>query len=134
MTLCSKFLGMSQVTTQVSETKISDALVTGHRVSELVEMVQWCNPAPLDGSAPNLVIAETDRQGHVVYKRAFNTQACEQLNAWIGGFEFILKKMTPGNFNWFLHTMLFYHTQYVINKQMKTDEEDEEDAESDDEI
>src|SRR5271168_5480331 len=36
--------------------------------------------------------------------------------------------------NWFLHTMLFYHTQYVINKQMKTDEEDEEDAESDDEI
>ena len=65
MTLCLKFLGMSQVTTQVSETKILDALVTGHRVSELVEMVQWCNPAPLDGSAPNLVIAETDRQGHV---------------------------------------------------------------------
>ena len=62
---------------------------------------KWCNPAPLDGSAPNLVIAETDRQGHVVYKRAFNTQACEQLNAWIGGFEFILKKMTPSNFNWF---------------------------------
>ena len=38
---------------------------------------KWCNPAPLDGSAPNLVLAETDRQGHVVYKRAFNTQACE---------------------------------------------------------
>jgi hypothetical protein len=77
---------------------------------------KWCNPAPLDGSAPNLVIAETDRQGHVVYKRAFNTQACEQLNAWIGGFECILKRMTPGNFNWFLHTMLFYHTKHVINK------------------
>jgi hypothetical protein len=94
---------------------------------------KYCNPAPLDGSAPNLVITETDSQGHVFYKRAFNTQACEQLNAWIGGFEFILKKMTPGNFNWFLHTMLFYHTQYVINK-MKTDEGDEEDAESEDEI
>jgi hypothetical protein len=80
------------------------------------------------------VIAETDRQSHVVYKRAFITQACEQLNVWIGGFEFILKKMTPGNLNWFLHTVLFYHTQYVINKQMKTDEGDEEDAESDDEI
>jgi len=25
--------------------------------------------------------------------------------------------MTPGNFNWFLHTMLFYHTKYVIRKQ-----------------
>ena len=92
---------------------------------------KWCNPAPLDGSAPNLVISETNNQGHVFYKRAFNTQACEQLNAWLGGFEFILKKMTPGNFNWFLHTMLFYHTQYVINKQMKKnggDEEDESDG------
>ena len=25
--------------------------------------------------------------------------------------------MTQGNFNWFLHTMLFYHTRYVIRKQ-----------------
>ena len=25
--------------------------------------------------------------------------------------------MTPGNFNWFLHAMLFYHTRYVIRKQ-----------------
>jgi hypothetical protein len=30
--------------------------------------------------------------------------------------------------------MLFYHTQHVINKQMKTNEGDEEDVESDDEI
>ena len=35
---------------------------------------KWCNPAPLDGSAPNLVISDTDNQGHVYYKRAFNTQ------------------------------------------------------------
>ena len=33
-----------------------------------------CNPAPLNGSAPNLVISETDSQGCVNYKRAFNTQ------------------------------------------------------------
>jgi hypothetical protein len=25
--------------------------------------------------------------------------------------------MTQGNFNWFLHTMLFYHTRCVIRKQ-----------------
>jgi hypothetical protein len=43
-TLCLKNLGMSQVTTQVSETKISDTLVTGHTVSELLEMIQYyCN-------------------------------------------------------------------------------------------
>ena len=35
---------------------------------------KWCNPAPLNGSAPNLVIATTDNQGRVHYKRAFNTQ------------------------------------------------------------
>ena len=35
--------------------------------------------------------------------------------------------MTPCNFNWFLHTMLFYHTKYVLCKQeMKKSEEYEE--------
>jgi hypothetical protein len=35
--------------------------------------------------------------------------------------------MTPGNFNWFLHAMLFYHTKYVLRKQqMKKQEEEEE--------
>jgi hypothetical protein len=51
------------------------------------------------------------------------------LNAWLGGFEKILKRMTSGNFDWFLHTMLFYHTMQVLKKQnrkmkMKQDEDD----------
>jgi len=40
--------------------------------------------------------------------------------------------MTPGKFNWFLHTMLFLQTQYVLNKQEKAsrpeDLEDNDDA------
>lgn len=44
---------------------------------------------------------------------------CEQLNAWIGGFESILKRMTPANFDWLLHVMLVYHTQFVLKKQQK---------------
>ena len=75
---------------------------------------KWCNPGPLNGSAPNLVVVAHDKSGKPYYKRAFNIQACEQLNAWLGGFESILKRMTPGNFNWFLHTMLFYHTKHVL--------------------
>ena len=51
----------------------------------------WCNPAPTDGSAPNLVIPAVDKNGQPCLKKAFNTQACEQLNAWLGGFESILK-------------------------------------------
>jgi hypothetical protein len=38
---------------------------------------KWCNPVPLNGSAPNLVIVERDRNGRPHYKRAFNTQVSD---------------------------------------------------------
>ena len=85
----------------------------------------------MDGSAPNLVILDYDKHGQPYYKRAFNTQACEQLNAWLGGFESILRKMTVGNFNWFLHTMLFYHTQMVLEKQTKRESSRSDDGNDD---
>jgi hypothetical protein len=34
----------------------------------------WCNPAPTDGSAPNLVITARGSDGKLYQKRAFNTQ------------------------------------------------------------
>jgi hypothetical protein len=91
---------------------------SNHRATDTL-CREWCNPAPMNGSAPNLVIAGRTGEGELYYKRAFNTQACEQLNAWLGGYEQILKRMTSGNFNWFLHTMLSYHTGKVINKQLQ---------------
>ncbi|KIM87977.1 hypothetical protein PILCRDRAFT_63011 [Piloderma croceum F 1598] len=91
---------------------------------------KWCNPAPLNGSAPNLVVVEHDVNGNAHYKRAFNTQACEQLNAWLGGFETILKRMTVYNFKWFLHAMLYIHTQQVMNKQrLRDNKEGDQDEE-----
>ncbi|KAH6866138.1 hypothetical protein BKA70DRAFT_1134626, partial [Coprinopsis sp. MPI-PUGE-AT-0042] len=78
---------------------------------------KWCNPAPDDGSAPNLVIKVKDNQGKEVAKRAFNTQICEQLNAWLAGYDSILKRMTVPNFKWFLHSMLFLQTKKVLVKQ-----------------
>jgi hypothetical protein len=52
----------------------------------------------------------------------------------LGGFESILKRMLPGNFDWFLHTMLFYHTRYVLKKQDRKRENNDNDdgGESDD--
>jgi len=44
--------------------------------------------------------------------------------------------MKIGNFDWFLHTMLFYHTQHAIQKQAvkekvhQIDENDEEEDEN----
>ena len=62
----------------------------------------------------------------------FNTQTCEQLNGWLGGFESILKRMTQTNFNWFLHVMLFYYTQQVLDKQNNNDTEEVDDPEYED--
>ena len=94
---------------------------------------KWCNPAPLNRTAPNLVIAENDGNGNPHYKCAFNSQACEQLNAWLGGFQPILNGMTIDNFKLFLHVILFVHTQRVIQKQKDKEKmegnEDEEDEE-----
>jgi hypothetical protein len=59
------------------------------------------------------------------------------LNAWLGGYQNMLKRMTVGNFNWFLHTMLFLHTERVIKRQVeqqKKDETGEVDSDSEDEI
>lgn len=89
-----------------------------HRVTDFLCRI-YCNPSPGDGSAPNLVIIEYDENGRPHARRAFNTQVCEQLNAWLGGFESILKRMKPGNFNWFLHAMLFYHTKHVLTQQKR---------------
>ena len=89
-----------------------------HRLTDYL-CQKYCNPSPANGSAPNLVVIEYDDNGYPHAKRAFNTQVCEQLNAWLGGFESILKRMTPGNFNWFLHTMLYYHTKNVIAQQKR---------------
>ncbi|KIJ93686.1 hypothetical protein K443DRAFT_111653 [Laccaria amethystina LaAM-08-1] len=99
-----------------------------HRVKDWLCRV-FCNPAPLDGSAPNLVIEAETKYGEKYLKRAFNTQACEQLNGWIGGFESILKRMTIDNFNWFLHVMLFYHTRNVLDKIKEREEKKNENHE-----
>jgi hypothetical protein len=46
-----------------------------HRTTDYV-CRKWCNPAPLNGSAPNLVVVELDKFGQPHFKRAFNTQVC----------------------------------------------------------
>ena len=109
-----------------------------HRITDYL-CQKWYNPAPLNGSAPNLVVVENDANGHAHYKCAFNTQACEQLNAWLGGFQSALNKMTKNNFNWTMHRLLFLHTQKIINQQnakqaRKVPEKDDSDDSDEDEL
>ena len=44
-----------------------------HRISDIL-CHTWCNPSPLNGSAPNLVVRATNKDGVSYFKRAFNTQ------------------------------------------------------------
>lgn len=49
----------------------------------------------------------------------------------------MLSKMSGGNFNWFLHVMLFMHTLYIIQKQEdegRDNSDDIDDAEVDIEV
>ena len=39
--------------------------------------------------------------------------------------------MTQGNFNWFLHAMLYYHTKHVLTKQNIKREKEENEIEDD---
>ena len=80
-----------------------------------------------------MVIEAETKYGEKYLKRAFNTQACEQLNGWIGGFDSILKRMTIDNFNWFLHVMLFYHTRNVLEKIKEKEEKKRNDVENNNE-
>lgn len=44
----------------------------------------WCNPAPMNGQAPNLVKRQQDARGDWHYTRAFNTQASSAgCDCWI---------------------------------------------------
>ncbi|KAJ7868423.1 hypothetical protein B0H13DRAFT_1897135 [Mycena leptocephala] len=54
----------------------------------------WCNPAPTNGSQPDLVLVNVDDNGRTHTTRAFNTETAEQLNAWLNGFEAQLRQMS----------------------------------------
>lgn len=91
-----------------------------------------CNPAPLDGSAPDLVIplrAATanrskkgsrskrqsrraqEREKGRVFQRAFNTSAAEQLNSQLSRFAFVLAGMKAPNFKFLVHVLLRYRRE-----------------------
>lgn len=71
----------------------------------------------------------------------FLPQACEQLNAWLSGFQTVLNRMTDANFNWYLHTLLHMHSMRVMQKiadkeakQAKTSAKDPDAAEAEVEV
>lgn len=109
---------------------------TGHRATDLLCRL-WCNPAPTDGSQPDLIRAERDNNGTVHLTRTFNTETAEQLNSWFTSYEAQLRQMTDVSFDFFMHVLMLLFAErtekYILQKNRSLDDiddlelEDEED-------
>ncbi|KAF7328229.1 hypothetical protein MVEN_02562700 [Mycena venus] len=86
-----------------------------------------CNPAPTDGSQPDLVLTEVDDNGQVHQTRAFNTETAEQLNSWLNGFESQLRQMSDVNYDFFIHVLMLIYAETMEKRiQLKEMELTEE--------
>src|SRR6266850_1590683 len=86
-----------------------------------------------------LLYCYTQWCGNVKWDNEFNLSHHDMLDAtdWLPSLpsnsqisikivaEQTLRCMTPGSFNWFLHSMLFYHTKYVLKNQDRKRKEKE---------
>ncbi|KAF7292627.1 hypothetical protein MIND_01160600 [Mycena indigotica] len=84
----------------------------GHRATDILCRVR-CNPAPMDGSQPDLVLVEEDDHGGQHQTRAFNTETAEQLNSWLNGFESQLRQMTDVNYDFYVHVLMLLYSETV---------------------
>ncbi|KAJ7118705.1 hypothetical protein C8R46DRAFT_1364980 [Mycena filopes] len=84
----------------------------GHRATDILCRTR-CNPAPTNGSQPDLVLVQVDDNGVVHQTRAFNTETAEQLNSWLNGFESQLRQMTDVNFDFFMHVLMMVYGESV---------------------
>lgn len=71
----------------------------------------FCNPSPMDGSQPDLVIPTQGNDGVIRLRRAFNTEAAEHLNSWFVGYSGILSHMRAENHDFLVQVMLEHHFQ-----------------------
>ncbi|KAJ7261470.1 hypothetical protein C8J57DRAFT_1634439 [Mycena rebaudengoi] len=94
----------------------------GHRAGHVLCRV-WCNPAPTNGSQPDLISVHVDENGRTHTTRAFNTEMAEQLNAWLTGFEAQLRQMSDTNYDFVVHVLMLLYMDLVEKRVAKKDEE-----------
>ncbi|KAJ7672513.1 hypothetical protein DFH06DRAFT_1124387 [Mycena polygramma] len=84
----------------------------GHRANDILCRTR-CNPAPTDGSQPDLVLTEVDEDGNIHQTRAFNTETAKQDNSWLNGFESQLRQMTDINYDFYVHVLMMIYGETV---------------------
>ncbi|KAJ6527931.1 hypothetical protein DFH09DRAFT_935466 [Mycena vulgaris] len=90
----------------------------GHRASDVLCRI-WCNPAPTDGSQPDLISVNVDANGRTHTTRAFNTETAEQLNAWLNGYEAQLRQMSNINYDFSVHVLMLLYKELVERRVAK---------------
>lgn len=73
----------------------------------------WCNPAPKNGSQPDLIAVLTDDNGNTHQTRAFNSETSEQFNSWLAGYEAQVRQMSATNYDIFFHSLLLLYSETV---------------------
>ncbi|KAJ6526507.1 hypothetical protein DFH09DRAFT_1187705 [Mycena vulgaris] len=84
----------------------------GHRATDILCRF-WCNPAPVNGSQPDLIVVKEDANGTRHQTRAFNTETAEQLNSWLNGFESQLRQMSDVNYDFYIHVLMMIYGERV---------------------
>ncbi|KAJ7058879.1 hypothetical protein C8F01DRAFT_1303078 [Mycena amicta] len=79
----------------------------------------WCNPAPSNGSQPDLIQVTTDANGNSHKTRAFNTETAEQFNSWLSGYEAQLRQMSDVNYDFTIHVLMLLYKEQVEKKNLK---------------
>ncbi|KAJ3831789.1 hypothetical protein F5878DRAFT_549107 [Lentinula raphanica] len=98
----------------------------GHRATDILCRL-WCNPAPHNGSQPDLIHVVEDRNGDHHIARAFNLETAEQLNAWLNGYEAQLRQMTDVMFDFHLHVLLMLYTESTVDSIKRKEKELDDD-------
>lgn len=98
----------------------------GHRAADVLCRL-WCNPAPTNGSQPDLIRVLEDNNGNKHTTRAFNLETAEQLNAWLNGYEAQLRQMTDFMFDFHCHVLMMLYTDITDERIQKKGRELDDD-------
>ncbi|KAJ7128728.1 hypothetical protein C8R44DRAFT_615596 [Mycena epipterygia] len=93
----------------------------GHKATDVLCRI-WCNPAPTNGSQPDLISVAVDDNGRTHTSRAFNTETAEQLNAWLNGYEAQLRQMSDVNYDFSVHVLMLLYKELVDKRVAKKDQ------------
>ncbi len=98
----------------------------GHKSTDILCCL-FCNPAPGDGSQPDLVETVVDANNQTHLARAFNTETAEHFNAWLSVYEGLMRSMTDINYDFFVHVLFLIYGEEVEERVRKDHQElDEE--------